>query len=129
MKRVAVKSVRAVGMHHHSEHKALVCRPLSGSIYHCQWEPDNPKDIGNAVVILDDKNIRRAYLTRADAAIISKLFCAGIVNSKMFCYTSVKPHVQVYDVGPQQECTLTFCTHSPQLAARLLKDIDFKIKE
>ena len=102
---IVIRDVRAVGMHHHCPSKALIL----GSRYTCIWEPECLFDPGNAIAIKDQRKTVRAYFSRKEVAIISRLFCAGIVQrERMYCVTEVEPHVELHDLGPQQECTIQF---------------------
>lgn len=105
LKVIVVQNLRAVSMHHHVVAKKLIL----GARYHLVWEPECTFDPGNAVAVLDERNVVSAYLTREDAVIISRLFCANIIiNNKVYCKTKVEPHVEKQDLGPQQECNIQF---------------------
>ena len=98
-----IHNMRAVGMHHHGPRELL----LHGR-YHLQWEPDNPKDLGNAVAIHDWSNQRRAYLTRDDAKVMSYLLYGKCAAGRVECVPQTEAHVVSYDLGPQHECTVKF---------------------
>lgn len=95
--------MRAVGMHHHCPTSLFI-----GASYILKWEPENPEDFGNATAIHDTQGFRRAYLTRKDARIISTLFYGDSVQGDISCTPLVPAHVEKQQLGPQQECTLTF---------------------
>ena len=121
---ITIHNVRAVGMHHHIDTKTLIV----GARYKCTWEPDCLYDPGNAVAILNHRGILSAYLTRADAAIVSRLFCAGIiVGGRMYCVPNTHRHVVQQDLGPQQECTLQLKVHRKdvELAEHLISGLDY----
>ena len=120
---LVIRNLRAVGMHHHCPSKQL----RLGQRYTAEWEPDCPHDLGNAVAIVDHGRRVRAYLARADAAIVSKLFCGEIVEGKMYCVTRVLPHVEVHNLGPQQECTVqcSVLDVNKHVAQSMIQELDF----
>lgn len=99
---LVLKDIRAVGMHHH----CLIKQLDLGMKYTAQWEPICVYDPGNAIAVKDHRNITRAYFTREDAAIVSRLFCANVIVGKMYVTTRVERHVEVQNLGPQQECVI-----------------------
>ena len=121
---IVLSNIRAVGMHHHCDSKALVL----GARYRCIWEPDCKYDPSNAVAVIDHRNRIAAYLTRADAAIISRLFCAGIVvGGRMYCVTNTLRRVVQHDLGPQQECTVQLKVEEDklELAQNLIAGLEY----
>ena len=102
---VNIFEMRAVGMHHWGAPSLTV-----GGCYHLEWEPECRHDIGNAMAILEEENNRRAaYLTRADARIVSRIWAQGInYAGLMACKPVTDKHVVEYTLGPQHECTVAF---------------------
>jgi len=109
MDRFEINSVRAVGMHHHGPPDLIL------EEHYLKWEPENPKDLGNAVAIYDHHGKRRAYLTRDDAKIISDLYYGDCVNGYIICKPYVQGHVVCHTLGPQQECQLIFTAKNTEL--------------
>ena len=123
---ILIRNVRVVGMHHH----VLTKRLQLGMRYQMMWEPDCIHDPGNAVGIKNAKKQTNAYITREDAAIISRLFCAGVVlNNTMYCKTHVQPHVEYHDLGPQQECNVQFKVDVKdlELATHIIASLSFSV--
>jgi hypothetical protein len=103
MVKIKVLNMRAVGMHHHGPRELALQTP-----YIFKWEPTCPHDLGNAVGIFDHRGALRAYLTRSDAAVMAKLFHAGVVEGRVVGKTTTPGHVEKRELGPQQECNLVF---------------------
>ena len=98
-----VKNMRAVGMHHHGPPQLTL-----NANYRLVWEPECIHDLGNAIAICNSRARVQAYLTRKDAAVISDLFFADILEGTMLAKTSVEPHCVEQKLGPQQECSVKF---------------------
>ena len=103
---VKLENMRAVGMHHWGP-PALDIE----SMYSLTWEPECRQDPGNAVAIYDCDHIKRAYLTRDDAKIVSTIISKGYPRS---CFVALKPvseaHCVSQHLGPQHECDIWFKT-------------------
>ena len=101
---VILKEMRAVGMHHWGPPILLVNEP-----YTLKWEPECPHDPGNAMAIYDPDHIKKAYITRTDAKILSHIWSKDLViNHMMICIPYTKAHCVCYDLGPQHECDIKF---------------------
>lgn len=92
-----VNSMRAVGMHHYGAPELAL-----NTSYTFKWDPLCPHDLGNAVAIHDIKGDIKAYLTRADAAVISELFYCNAIQGRMVGKSTVHAHVCRQELGPQQ---------------------------
>ena len=104
MKKVAVIGVHVVGMHHWGGRELRV-----GEIYFARNEPLNPKD-KNAVAVYSDTEciIKRGYLCREDALIISKLFEENLICDN--CFLKPKGVAEKFKKhrGPLQRCNVGF---------------------
>ena len=98
-----IPNMRAVGMHHYGASELAL-----NTSYILKWDPMCPYDLGNAIAIHNFRGEVRAYLTREDAATISQLFFANVIEGRVVGKTTVNGHVCKQELGPQQECTLVF---------------------
>ena len=104
---VKIKAMRAVGMHHWGRTTLDV-----GCPYTLKWEPLCEYDPGNAVAIYDSYDIKRAYITREDAKVLSKIFSKNIAIHDMMALKPVTyAHCVCQELGPQHECTVIFHTN------------------
>lgn len=101
---VKIFNMRAVGMHHWGPPSLTI-----GDCYSLQWEPDCVYDIPNAMAIYDNTNIKRAYIARDDARILSRIWSQGMnMGALMGCKPLTNLHVVLHSLGPQHECTIAF---------------------
>jgi hypothetical protein len=99
-----IYNMRAVGMHHWGPKHLVV-----NDFYTLHWEPDCPYDIANAMAIHDSHGEKRAYITRADARILSLIWVQGLNVAELMTLLPVtEAHVECHDLGPQHECTVAF---------------------
>ena len=111
-KTVSIYNMRAVGMHHWGDPRLLV-----GGAYTLEWEPDCPYDPGNAMAIYDWDKTKRAYLTRQDAAIVSRLWVREFAIAEMMaCIPHTEAHCVLFDLGPQHECEVRFRVKDEKLS-------------
>ena len=94
-KTVRISDMRAVGMHHWGDYKLVV-----GAQYTVQWEPECPHDPGNAMAIYDQRKVKRAYITRRDASILSHIWVKDIIiNDLMLCIPETNAHLSITNLG------------------------------
>ena len=102
-KTFVIHNMRAVGMHHWGNYKLIV-----GGLYSLQWEPECEYDLGNAMALYRN-GVKRAYLIRKDAAIMSHIWSKDLpVNHVMLCIPQTEAHCVCHDLGPQHECSVKF---------------------
>lgn len=109
MKRLYLRHVDAVGMHHHGP------RQLSlHEAYTISHEIDNKYD-PNAIVILY-KGDRAAYIKRDHAKVLADIFRAKIPHGTVYLIPKLAAKVITYDLGPQHDCSVGFFCDDSEIA-------------
>lgn len=104
MKKVAVYTVYAVGMHHWGGHELCV-----GDVYFIKDEPENTKDKNAIAIFADDElKYKRAYLSRDDASVVSQLIRENLTCGKIYLKPKSPAEKFQKRCGPKQRCNIGF---------------------
>lgn len=101
MKRLVVRNVMVVGMHHYGEKQLSV-----GSYYRIEIEPNNPYD--ETAVAVYDGNIKVANLKRDCAKALFCLMQENRATSKYFLKPLENAQVRSRRTGPEQLSVVAF---------------------
>lgn len=109
MKKVFLRHVFAVGMHHHGSRQLEVDEGHT-----LKHEMDNPYDL-NAISIWNLEGQKVAYLRRDCAAKVAPLFRQDLIQGPVYLKAKFPAEVFNRRQGPRQTCAVAFRCHDAEL--------------